>query len=54
MDASMLFESAFFYNETFVTQGVSVDSEYRKYSRGTQQSLLAWNGDQIDLGLVRL
>ncbi|KAG0570050.1 hypothetical protein KC19_6G135700 [Ceratodon purpureus] len=33
-------------------EGVNIDSEYRKYSRGTQQSLQIWNGDQIDLGLV--
>lgn len=34
-------------------QGANIDSEYRTYSRGTQQSLQAWNGEQIDLGLVR-
>lgn len=37
----------------FVTQGASIDAEYRKYSRATQQSLQAWNGEQIDYGLVR-
>lgn len=36
-----------------MTQGANVDSEYRKYSRGTQQSLQAWSGEQTDLGLVR-
>ena len=37
----------------FVMQGANIESEYRNYSRGTQQSLQAWNGEQIDIGLVR-
>ena len=36
-----------------MTQLANIDSEYRNYSRGTQQSLQAWSGEQIDLGLVR-
>lgn len=33
-------------------EGVNIESAYRNYSRGTQQSLQAWNGEQIDIGLV--
>lgn len=33
-------------------QDVSIESEYRRYSKATQQSLQVWNGEQIDLGLV--
>lgn len=31
---------------------VDIDSEYRKYSAGTKKSLDAWDGSQLDLGLV--
>eukprot|EP01018_Ginkgo_biloba_P016943 Gb_40990 [translate_table: standard] len=31
---------------------VDMDSEYRRYSVATKQSLEAWNGSQLDLGLV--
>jgi hypothetical protein len=33
-------------------EDVSIESEYRRYSKATQQSLQVWNGEQIDLGLV--
>ncbi|KAL3693342.1 hypothetical protein R1sor_006993 [Riccia sorocarpa] len=33
-------------------ENVDIDAEYRRYSRGTQLSLKAWNGDELDLGLV--
>lgn len=37
----------------FMMQDVSIESEYRNYSRGTQQSLQAWSGEIIDIALVR-
>ena len=39
--------------QIFMLQDVSIESEYRNYSRGTQQSLQAWSGEIIDIALVR-
>ncbi|BBN14246.1 tetratricopeptide repeat protein 7 [Marchantia polymorpha subsp. ruderalis] len=33
-------------------ENADIDAEFRRYSRGTQLSLKAWNGDELDLGLV--
>lgn len=37
---------------SYIWQNADIDAEFRRYSRGTQLSLKAWNGDELDLGLV--
>ncbi|OAY64612.1 ATP-dependent RNA helicase DHX36 [Ananas comosus] len=38
--------------ELFLEDDVDIDSQYKSYSTSTRQSLEAWSGTQLDLGLV--
>lgn len=37
---------------SFTLQDVDIDSQYKNYRTTTRQSLEAWSGSELDLGLV--